>query len=104
MATKEPRQYPVVFEGPSPDTDSFEITLPVGFEVDDLPAPVNADYSVASYHSRTKIKGRVLCYSRTFEIKEPSVPLSKLDDPKMLYRVIVSDERNNAVAPLPTDA
>jgi Domain of Unknown Function with PDB structure (DUF3857)/Transglutaminase-like superfamily len=97
LETKEPRQYPVVFEGPSRDTDSFEITLPAGFEVDDVPPPVNADYSFASYHSSTEIKGKVLCYSRTFEIKEPSVPLSKMNDLKMLYRVIASDERNNAV-------
>jgi len=39
----------------------------------------------------------VLTYSRTFEIKEPSVPLSKLNDLKTLYRVIATDERNNAV-------
>jgi hypothetical protein len=97
LETKEPRQYPVVFEGPSRDTDSFEITLPAGFEVDDLPPPVNADYSFASYHSSAEIKGNVLTYSRTFEIKEPSVPLSKLNDLKTLYRVIATDERNNAV-------
>jgi hypothetical protein len=97
LETKEPRQYAVVFEGPSRDTDSFEITLPAGFEVDDLPPPVNADYSFASYHSTTEIKGNVLVYSRTFEIKEPSVPFSKLNDLKTLYRMIASDERNTAV-------
>jgi hypothetical protein len=62
-----------------------------------LPPPVNADYSFASYHSSAEIKGNVLRYSRTFEIKERSVPLSKLNDLKTLYRVIASDERNNAV-------
>ncbi len=97
LETKEPRQYAVVFEGPARDTDSFEITLPAGFEVDDLPPPVNADYSFASYHSTTEIKANVLGYSRTFEIKEPSVPFSKLNDLKTLYRMIASDERNTAV-------
>jgi hypothetical protein len=97
LETKEPRQYPVVFEGPSRDTDSFEITLPAGFEVDDLPQPVHAEYSFASYHSNAEILGNVLRYSRTFEIREPSVPLSKVNDLKMLYRTIASDERNNAV-------
>jgi hypothetical protein len=39
----------------------------------------------------------VLRYTRTFDVKDPSVPLNKLDDLKMLYRIIASDERNTAV-------
>jgi hypothetical protein len=97
LETKEPRQYPVVFDGPSQDTDLFEITMPAGFEVDDLPAPVTADYGFASYHSKAEVTGNVLRYSRTFEVTEPSVPLSKVNDLKMLYRIIASDERNAAV-------
>jgi len=97
LETKEPRKYPVEFDGPSRDTDSFEITLPSGYEVDDLPPPVNADYSFASYHSKTEVNGNVLKYIRTFEVKELSVPLSKVDDLKKLYRIIAGDERNTAV-------
>ena len=97
LETKEPRKYPVEFEGPSRDTDTFEITLPAGYEVDDLPPPVNADYSFASYHSKTEVNGNTLKYTRTFEVKELSVPLSKVEDLKKLYRIIASDERNTAV-------
>jgi hypothetical protein len=39
----------------------------------------------------------VLRYTRTFEVKDPSGPLNKVDDLKMLYRIIASDERNTAV-------
>jgi hypothetical protein len=35
------------------DTDTFEITVPAGYVVDDLPSPVNADSSLASYQSTT---------------------------------------------------
>jgi hypothetical protein len=97
LETKEPRKYPVEFEGPSRDTDTFEITLPAGYEVDDLPPPVNADYSFASYHSKTEVSGNTLKYTRTFEVKELSVPLGKVEDLKKLYRIIASDERNTAV-------
>ena len=90
LETKEPRQYPVVFEGPSQDTDTFEITLPAGYEVDDLPQPVSAEYAFASYHSKPEVSGNVLRYTRTFEIKHPSVPLSKVNDLKTLYRIIAS--------------
>lgn len=97
LETKEPRQYPVVFDGPSRDMDSFEITMPAGFEVDDLPQPVSAEFSFASYHSKAEVSGNVLRYSRTFEVKEPSVPLAKVEDLKRLYRIIANDERNTAV-------
>ncbi len=97
LETKEPRKYPVEFDGPSRDVDTFEITLPAGYEVDDLPPPVNADYSFASYHSKTEVNGNTLKYTRTFEVKELSVPLSKVEDLKKLYRAIAGDERNTAV-------
>jgi Domain of Unknown Function with PDB structure (DUF3857)/Transglutaminase-like superfamily len=97
LETKEARKYPVEFEGPSRDTDTFEIKLPQGYEVDDLPPPVNADYSFASYHSKAEVDGNTLRYTRTFEVKELSVPLNKVDDLKKLYRIIANDERNTAV-------
>jgi len=97
LETKEPRKYPVEFDGPSRDSDIFEIALPAGYEVDDLPPPVNADFSFASYHSKTEVNGNTLKYTRTFEVKELSVPVGKVDDLKKLYRIIAGDERNTAV-------
>jgi hypothetical protein len=97
LESKEPRKFPVEFEGPSRDSDTFEITLPDGYEVDDLPPAVNADYDFASYHSKSEVSGNVLRYTRTFEVKETSVPVSKVEDLKKLYRIIASDERNTAV-------
>jgi Domain of Unknown Function with PDB structure (DUF3857)/Transglutaminase-like superfamily len=97
LETKDPRKYPVEFDGPEKDTDHFEITLPPGYVVDDLPPPVDVDYGFASYHSKTEVMGNVLIYTRTFEIKELSVPLSKVDELKKLYRIIAGDERNTAV-------
>jgi Domain of Unknown Function with PDB structure (DUF3857)/Transglutaminase-like superfamily len=97
MEKKEPRKYPVEFMGPARDVDSFEIELPAGYEVDELPPPVDADYSFASYHSKTEINGNILTYKRSCEIKELSVPVDKLDQLKMLYRIIATDERNTAV-------
>lgn len=97
LETKEPRLFPIEFEGPVRDTDTFEITLPAGYEVDDLPPPVDADYSFASYHSKSEVNGNVISYTRAFEVKELSVPVSKADDLKKFYRIIAGDERNTAV-------
>lgn len=97
LETKEPRKFAIEFDGPVQDTDRFQITIPPGFVVDELPPPVDADYSFASYHSKTQVTGNVLDYTRTFEVKELSVPVSKSEELKKFYRVIASDERNTAV-------
>jgi len=97
LETKESRKFPIEFEEPTRDTDSFEITFPAGYVVDDIPAPVDADYGFASYHSKTVVTGNVVGYTRTFEVKELSVPVNKADDLKKFYRIIASDERNTVV-------
>jgi hypothetical protein len=97
LETKEPRKFPVEFEGPSRDTDKFDIALPPGYEVDELPPPMDADFSFGSYHSKTEASGNVLHYTRAVEIKELSVPVSQMDELKKFYRMIVTDERNTAV-------
>ncbi len=97
LETKEPRKFPLEFDGPSRDTDTFDIALPPGYEVDELPPPIDADYSFGSYHSKTEASGNVLHYTRSVEIKELSVPVSQMGELKKFYRMIASDERNTAV-------
>jgi hypothetical protein len=97
LETKEPRKFAIEFEGPVRDTDDFEIKIPAGYEVDDLPPPVDSEYSFASYHSKTEVTGNAIHYTRTFEVKELSVPVERADELKKFYRIIASDERNTAV-------
>ncbi len=97
LETKEPRKFAIELEEPTRDTDAFEITIPAGYAVDDIPPPVDVDYGFASYHSKTEVKGNVVGYTRTFEVKELSVPVSKADDLKKFYRIVAGDERNTVV-------
>jgi hypothetical protein len=97
LETKEPRRFPIEFEEPTRDTDTFEITIPSGYVVDDIPPPVDADYGFASYHSKTVVNGNVVDYTRTFEVKELSVPVSRAEELRKFYRIIASDERNTVV-------
>ena len=97
LETKEPRKFPIEFEEPTRDTDTFEITIPPGYVVDDLPPPVDADYGFASYHSKTVVNGNVVGYTRTFEVKELSVPVDQAEDLRKFYRIIAGDERNTVV-------
>jgi transglutaminase-like putative cysteine protease len=97
LETKEPREHAIEFDGPERDTDVFEIALPAGYAVDDLPPSVAVDYGFASYQSKTELVGRNLRYTRSLEIKDLSVAAGKAGDLKELYRVIAGDERNAAV-------
>jgi hypothetical protein len=97
LETKEPRKFAIELEEPTRDTDTFEITIPAGYAVDDLPPPVDADYSFASYHSKTVVNGNVVGYTRTFELKELSVPVNKAEELRKFYRIIAGDERNTVV-------
>lgn len=97
LDSKDLRIFPIEFEGPFHDTDRFEITLPEGFEVDELPAPTNVDYSFASYHSKTESTGRTILYTRSVEVKELTIPVAQMDELKKFYRAISADERNTAI-------
>ena len=97
LETKEARKFPIEFEGPARDTDIFEIVIPDGYVVDDIPAPVDADYGFASYHAKTEVKGNVIDYKRTYEVKELSVPVNRAEELRKFYRIIAGDERNTVV-------
>ncbi|HTA49160.1 MAG TPA: DUF3857 and transglutaminase domain-containing protein [Verrucomicrobiae bacterium] len=97
LETKEPRKFSIEFEGPARDTDVFEISIPAGYVVDDLPPPVDADFGFASYHAKTVVNGNVVGYTRTFEVKELTVPVAKAEDLKKFYRIIAGDERSTVV-------
>jgi len=97
LETKEPRHHPVEFAGPRRDTDAFEILLPAGYVIEELPPPVDVDDGFAAYHSKTVFLGGALHYTRSFEIKQLSVPVSNAEQLKQLYRTIENDERNSAV-------
>jgi hypothetical protein len=97
LETREPRRYDIEFEGPRRDTDMFEITVPEGYVVEDLPPPVDEEYPFAAYHSKTEAVGRTLRYTRVFEMKSVTVPVAQAGALKELYRVINNDERMPAV-------
>ncbi len=97
VETKEPRHHPVEFAGPRRDTDAFEILLPAGYVIEELPPQVDVDDRFASYHSKTVFHGGALYYTRSIEIKELSVPANRFEQLMQLYRTIEDDERNQAV-------
>ena len=97
LETGKPRALPIELEYPKEDTDQFEITLPAGYVSDFLPPAIDMDYPFGSYHSKTELAGNVLRYSRTFTLKESSIPAEQAEDLRHFYRIISTDERASAV-------
>ena len=93
----KPRKYSVDLQYPSLQGDSYEITLPPEYEMDELPAPVTAQSPQWSYSSSAEVKNGVLTYKRVFERKTVLVPLSGYEEMKSFYRRVATDERALAV-------
>jgi transglutaminase-like putative cysteine protease len=97
LETREARRHPVEFDGPERRSDSVEIALPPGYAVDELPPPINAEYSFGTYRSNVESIANSLRYTRTLEIRQLSVPAADAEQLRKFYRVIATDERRAAV-------
>ena len=93
----KPRTVPIDLDATGHWHDSFDITLPPGYVVDDTPDPVSIDMDFASYHSAVTAKGNVLHYERDYEVKQVELPASRAGDFRKLESEILADERGTAV-------
>jgi len=78
-------------------TDSFDIQLPEGYTVDELPDPVKDDVGLASYQSSTVLNGHTLHYTRTFTLRQVSLPPDKYADLQHFVELIAADEDSRVV-------
>ena len=93
----KPRHYAYDFRAPFLDRDSIEISLPPGFQVDELPEPAKASFPFAQYVSKTENSGSVLKYTREYRITATQVSMDQMDQLKKLFGQINLDEKNMAV-------
>ncbi len=85
------------FPNTSLDSDIFEFVLPTGYQVEELPDPVNLQSPFGEYHSQVKMEGNVLKYQRNFSIKTTEVPLDRVSELKKFFRDIDADERSTVI-------
>jgi hypothetical protein len=78
-------------------TDSFDIQIPDGYAVDELPEPVKADVGFASYESTTTVSGHTLHYSRTFTLRQVQLPADKYGELQRFVSLIGADEDSRVV-------
>jgi hypothetical protein len=94
---EKPRTLPIDLGASRRWRESYNITLPPGYVVDETPDPVSVDLDFASYHSSCSIKGNVLHYEREYIIRQVELPASRAADFRHLQSQIVADERGDAV-------
>jgi transglutaminase-like putative cysteine protease len=95
--TDEQRKFPIEFASTGDWRDSFEMKVPAGYSIDELPDPVNVDTAFASYHSNVKADGNVLHYSREYIVKKLEVDADEYPELRKFESAIYSDENRNAV-------
>ena len=93
----KPRPYPIELGHPGRWRDSYDITLPPGYTVDETPDPVDIDTGFASYHSSVTARGRDLHYEREYVVRQVEIPPAKAADFRKLESAILTDERGTAV-------
>jgi hypothetical protein len=77
--------------------DDYDIELPPGYAVDEIPEPVKLDLGFAAYESSSHVKDNVLHYTRTYTVREVTLPAERYGDVQKLAGVIAGDEQNHAV-------
>jgi hypothetical protein len=93
----KPRTVPIDLEATGRWRDSYDIALPDGYAVDEVPDPVKLDLDFASYHSSVTARGKTLHYEREYEVKELELPASRAQDFRKLESAILSDEKSTVV-------
>jgi len=93
----KPRTVPIDLDATGRWHDSFDITLPAGYVVDETPDPVEVDTGFASYKSSITAKGNVLHYEREYVVKQVEIPAEKAAEFRKLEGAILMDEKGTAV-------
>ena len=93
----KPRTLPIDLPATGRWRDSFDIILPPGYAVDEIPDPVNLDLDFASYHSAVSAKGNVLHYEREYDVRQVELPPEKAAAFRRLESAILADEKGAAV-------
>lgn len=93
----KPRHYPIELRRTGRVRDVYEIELPAGYVVDDIPDPVKIDVGFASYQSKVDVESGKLRYTREYVVRDLTIPPEKYADWTKLEGIIGADEAAVAI-------
>jgi hypothetical protein len=73
------RRFPVVFDYRFVNLDELAVSVPLGFRVEHLPAPIRLDESFGSFESIYEMEGDRIVHKRMFVRKELVIPVTEYD-------------------------
>jgi hypothetical protein len=91
------RRVPINLNQTMQEQDDYTIELPTGYAVDEIPNPVKLDLGFAFYESSSTVKDNILHYTRTYTVREVTLPADKYSDVQKLAGIIAADEQSSAV-------
>ena len=94
LLEEEDRQHPVEFDSTTLQSDMFDITLPPGYRVEELPPAVTLATDFADYRSNVEMEGDVLRCRRNYSIKAVRLPAARVGELNDFHRQIAADERS----------
>ena len=97
LLEEEDRQHPVEFPSTTSQSDMFDITLPSGYLVEELPPAVTLATDFAEYRSKVELDGDVLRCRRNYSVKAVRLPAERVGQLNDFHRRIAADERSQAV-------
>ena len=93
----ERRMVPINLRETMQIKDDYDIELPAGYAVDEIPDPVKLDLGFAAYESSSVVKGNTLHYARTYTVRAVTLAADKYGELQKLAGTIAADEQNQAV-------
>jgi transglutaminase-like putative cysteine protease len=94
---QKPRHYALEMNGATRETDVFEIEIPAGYKVDDVPDPIKIDMGFASYQSKSEVVGDKVRYSREYVVRDLHVSPERIGDLRKFEGMIGADEMSAMV-------
>ncbi|MBK9154700.1 MAG: DUF3857 domain-containing protein [Chloracidobacterium sp.] len=94
--TEKSRKHPITFESNS-FTEEVHVELPNGFEVDEMPEPVNMNMSFGTYETKYELKDGKLLFTRSLITKRASVPSNKYSEVLNFFSKIREAEQSPVV-------
>ncbi len=77
--------------------DDFDVKIPAGYAVDDMPDPVSVDVGFATYHSEVKAENGTIHYKREYVLKKVELEPGEYGTLRKLESAITTDENSDAV-------